>query len=157
MTEKRFARTRLADVMTFPAYAQLDAAIQAGQSFPDNARVKTIDWFSGKKTNLLTAVCVYWLKHLGYFASRNNTTGMPIKQRDGTVKWKPATGMRGSGDIYAMVIGGRSLWIEIKYGRDRMRPDQEKFRASVEAQGGLYWIVKTFDDLLTELKILNNQ
>jgi hypothetical protein len=138
--------------MSHEAFEKLDNRVQERQKFPDNAKVKTVDYFGGKKTNLLTSVCIYWLKSEGYFAQRNSTTGTPRKMPDGSVKWTPAPGMRGSGDIYAIVAGGRSLWIEIKYGQDKMRPDQIKFRDSVIKQGALYCEVRTFDNLL---KFLN--
>lgn len=145
-------RTKLAEVMTYRAFQKLSARVQETQKFPENAKIKTTQFFSGKKTNLLTGICVYWLRSEGYFAQRNNTTGTPRKMPDGSVKWTPATGMKGSSDIVAIGNGGRSLFVEIKYGRDRVRPAQEKFQEAVTAQGADYVIVKRFDDLIEYLK-----
>lgn len=59
---------------------------------------------------------------------------------------------KGAGDIKVVLPpNGRSLDIEIKYGRDMQREDQKAFQEEVEAMGGLYIIVKTFDDFIFQI------
>ena len=152
MTEPQFKRTRFADVMNYESFVILDKKVQETQSFPDYAKIKTVDFFNSKKTNLLTTICVYWIKAIGGFASRQNTTGTPIKNWDDSVTWLPAAGMVGSGDIYAM-YKGRTIWIEIKYGRDTQSEKQKKFEKQVTEQGATYLIVKRFEDLLENLQL----
>ena len=64
--------------------------------------------------------------------------------------------MKGAGDIYAIAEFGRSLWIEIRYGRDRQNEAQMKFEKAVTDQGALYWIIRSFDNLLAKLDELQS-
>lgn len=41
---------------------------------------------------------------------------------------------------------GRALYIEVKTGKDRMRPEQEGFKINCERMGALHLIVKDFED-----------
>jgi len=156
MKAARFKHTRFPTVMSFEAFTKLNIRCQEKQTFPENCKVPTVSYFAGKGANLLTATAIFWLKSEGYFASRQNSTGSPMKTKDGQIKWKPATGMKGAGDIYAIVEGGRSLWIEIKLGSDRQSEAQMKFEKAVTDQGALYWIIRSFDDLLTKLDELQS-
>jgi len=158
MTEAQFKRTRFAKVMEYNSFQRLDGRVQKYQTFPENCKIKTTDYFNGKSpANLLTAMVIFWMKYEGIYASRNNSTGIPMKQSNGSIKWKPATGMKGSGDIYAVVSGGRSLWIEVKIGRDKQSEVQKKFEAAVIRQGALYWLVKTFEDFHEKWRIYNSE
>jgi hypothetical protein len=65
----------------------------------------------------------------------------------GSMTYIPTTGTRGSADISSIVYG-KSVKIEIKYGKDRQSESQKQYQASVEAAGGVYLIVRTFDDFL---------
>ena len=81
--------------------------------------------------------------------------GRPIDQRKtftdvlghthqvGSVKWIPGTSTRGSADISA-TIQGRSVKIEIKFGKDRQSEAQRKYAREVEAAGGIYYVCKDF-------------
>jgi hypothetical protein len=66
----------------------------------------------------------------------------------GSMTYIPTTGTRGSADISAILPGGVSLKAEIKYGKDRQSEAQKHYQSSVEAAGGVYLIVRTFDDFL---------
>lgn len=52
---------------------------------------------------------------------------------------------KGIGDICAVVMG-QFITIEVKYGKDYQRPEQKEFQKDIEASGGIYFIVKTWDD-----------
>ena len=52
---------------------------------------------------------------------------------------------KGSADISA-TIQGKSIKIEIKWGKDRQSPAQAKYQAEIEKAGGIYLIIHTFDE-----------
>lgn len=69
------------------------------------------------------------------------------KRTIGTGIWTPGTSTKGTADISA-TIRGRSVKIEIKFGRDSQSDAQKKYQASIEKAMGIYIIVKTFDDFI---------
>jgi hypothetical protein len=62
----------------------------------------------------------------------------------GSAKYIPTTGTKGSADISATIFG-RSVKLEIKYGKDRQSQAQKEYQASVEKAGGTYWVIKNFN------------
>ena len=123
-------------------------------SMPEFALAKT-KW-SDLSANALTKSVTSFINLSGYQAERINTTGMwrqgaklkvgeGIRQMPG--KWTKGTGTKGSADISA-TINGRSVKIEIKYGKDRQSDDQIKYQEMIEKAGGIYIIVKNFDDFI---------
>lgn len=115
--------------------------------------------YSDNSANGLTKCVIDFLQLSGWQAERINTMGRMIDNRKqvtdvlgrtktiGSTKYIPTTGTKGSSDISATIMG-RSVKIEIKYGKDRQSQDQKKYQESVEKSGGIYWIVKTFEDFL---------
>jgi len=67
----------------------------------------------------------------------------------GSVKWMPTSGQKGTADI-SSVIFGRAVKIEIKIGKDRQSENQKKYQSDIERAGGLYWLIKTFDQFLDQ-------
>ena len=59
--------------------------------------------------------------------------------------------MKGSADIH-ILKAGRAVYCEIKIGRDRQSEAQKAFQRSVEEAGGLYIIVRDFDDFLSQIE-----
>ena len=59
----------------------------------------------------------------------------------------PSTGTKGSADISA-IIQGRSVKIEVKFGKDRQSEVQKQYQESVESAGGIYYIAKDFDSFI---------
>ena len=126
-------------------------------NLPDHARV--IKPYSDNSANGLTKCVIKWLELHGCQAERINTMGRMVDNRKvvtdvlgrkgmiGSMTYIPTTGTKGSADVSA-VIGGRSVKIEIKYGKDRQSEAQKQYQASVERAGGVYLIVRTFDDFL---------
>lgn len=113
--------------------------------------------------NALTQAVIRWIQiHKGQ-AERINTTGryLPGKtigvgmygQRTIKGKYIPTTSTKGSADISA-TIRGRSVKIEIKYGKDVQSEHQKKYQADIEAAGGLYWLVRTFDEFIKKYNTL---
>ena len=105
--------------------------------------------------NGLTKCVIAYIRLRGGQAERINTMGRPIDQRKtftdvlghthqvGSVKWIPGTSTRGSADISA-TIHGRSVKIEIKFGKDRQSEAQRQYAREVEAAGGVYYVCKDF-------------
>ena len=105
--------------------------------------------------NGLTTCVIAYIRLHGGQAERINTMGRPIDQRKtltdvlghthqvGSVKWIPGTSTRGSADISA-TIQGRSVKIEIKFGKDRQSDAQKRYAQDVEAAGGVYYVCKDF-------------
>ena len=90
---------------------------------------------------------------------RVSVTGRMIDQRKtfvdvlghtrqmGSVKWIPPSMQRGSADLSATLAPhGRALKVEVKVGRDRQRDEQKTYQAQIEATGGIYLIVRDFDE-----------
>jgi hypothetical protein len=84
-------------------------------------------------------------------------------RRSGVLAWRNEVGhgytMRGtpityglcpgSADIVGALPGGRFMGVEIKAGRDRVRPDQAAWARAVTAQGGLVVVAHSIEDALT--------
>jgi hypothetical protein len=126
-------------------------------SVPDHALAMS-KW-SDTSANGLTKCVTAWIQLNGYQAERINTMGVyreaaKIKDLDGisrTVgkgKWTKSTSTAGSSDISA-TIKGRSVKIEIKYGRDIQSDAQKRYQESIERAGGIYLIVTDFDIFVT--------
>ena len=125
-------------------------------NYPDYAKVKTR--YSDRTANGLTKCVLRFLQITGNHAERVNVTGRPIdrtkvvtnalgqQQRIGSIEWLPTTGMKGSGDIHA-VIKGRFVAIEVKM-KDRQSEAQKEYQKQIEQAGGLYWLVRSFDEFI---------
>lgn len=115
--------------------------------------------YTDKTANGLTKCIVSWLMLSKWQAERINVMGRPIdntriitdcigrKRRIGSVQWIPSGVTKGSADISA-TVAGRSVKIEVKIGRDRQSEAQKEYQKKIEAAGGIYLIVRTFDEFL---------
>lgn len=134
-----------------PKYNKPDAVKRLEQVTGDRHRDDT--------ANGLTKCIIAYLKYKGWQAERINTTGIPIDTRQqvtdimghsrtiGSLTWRPSGSTVGSADISA-TIGGRSVKIEVKIGRDRQSEAQRRYQAAIEQAGGLYYIAKNFTDFV---------
>jgi len=121
-------------------------------SLPDHARV--IRKYNDNGANALTKCITDFLTFAGWQAERINTTGRYVIEKGAKDevfnrnfdkgKFIKGTGTRGSADISA-TIKGRSVKIEVKYGKDRQSQAQKDYQASIEAAGGVYVIARDFD------------
>ncbi len=105
--------------------------------------------------NGLTRCIIDYLHYKGWQAERINTTGIPHDTRQqardilgrtrtiGSVEWRPSGSTVGSADISA-TIGGCSVKIEVKIGKDRQSEAQRQYQVAIEQAGGLYYIAKDF-------------
>lgn len=115
---------------------------------PENARFA--HKFSDGKANELTKVILAWFKVNDYFAARVNTQGNYNAKLG---KWVRSGATAGMADITA-VVSGRHLSVEVKVGKDTVRESQLRVKAAIENAGGIYIIVRSFEDFLTQLKEL---
>lgn len=102
------------------------------------------------QTNETTRAILNFLFEKRIFAWRQNTGGIP----DPRGFFRPAA-KTGVADILAIVPpNGQFLAIEIKTGRDRLRPEQEGFLQNVRTMGGLALVVKDYDQFLDSFQKL---
>jgi hypothetical protein len=132
---------------------------------PEYARY--IKPYSDKTANQLTRAIIDFLRFSGWQSERINCTGKMIdntkvitdtlgdKRSIGSVKWLPTSGQKGTADVSA-TINGRSVKIEIKM-KDRQSLDQKRYEEQVIRAGGLYWLVRSFEEFLDFYNIINGE
>ena len=104
--------------------------------------------FRDDNANGLTKCIVAWLELNGHFAARVNVTGI----YDSNLKrYRHSGSRRGMADVTA-VVGGKHVSIEVKTGKDRMRPEQLKVKQEIEQASGLFIVVSSFDDFLKQME-----
>jgi len=123
---------------------------------------------SDKTANGLTRAIIRYLQLTGHHAERVNNMGRRIDRTKvvadtlgnrrviGSVTWLPSTGARGTADIHSVISGGRSLYIEVKIGRDGQSAAQVTFQRKIEAVGALYYIAKDFQSFYDWFDKLTN-
>jgi hypothetical protein len=133
-------------------------------NFPEYA-IPSKTW-SDTSANGLTKCVLDLINYEGYQAERISTQGTYVEgakikvgenERQLKGKYIPTQGTKGSADISA-TIRGRSVKIEIKYGKDRQSDVQKEYQESIERAGGIYIIVRSFDEFVEwfDLFIKNN-
>jgi hypothetical protein len=125
-------------------------------SFPFPIKAKYTD----QTSNGLTKCVIDYIEFRGFQAERINSTGRQLDGRKsstdilgsvrtiGSVKWIKGSGTVGTSDISA-TIQGRSVIIEVKclQTNDRYQSKgQIDYQKQIEAAGGFYLIVRTFQD-----------
>lgn len=98
--------------------------------------------------NGLTACIQCWCSvNLAHF-QRVNTTG----QYDYKLgRYRRSGSTKGVADIM-IVHDGKVFNIEVKIGRDKQSKDQIKMQESIEQAGGIYMIIRNYDDFLEQIK-----
>lgn len=96
-------------------------------------------------------------KITGFLAERTKTQGrmMDAKYVDtvygrvqtSAAKMVTSTSRKGSSDM-KLLINGNPIACEIKFKRDKQSEVQSQYQKDYEASGGVYIIVKTFEDFL---------
>jgi hypothetical protein len=143
-----------------PAVKELEAlAMQAArEKYPDFPPGYLAPWkYQDNSTNQLTRCIVDYIRLRGGSAYRINTQGQ-YDPRLGF--WRPSGQRRGLPDIQG-TWQGRALFVEVKRGRDQLRPDQERIMQELTGAGGLYFIARDFegfkqwfDEIIINNKIL---
>lgn len=120
--------------------------------------------FSEKSANDLTKAVLGWFEVKGIKAMRQSTEGryLPGSTVENVIgqkitqkgKWIPRSKQGiGQGDIRVLLPPhGRTMEIEIKYGKDRQSDAQKKYQEELEQAGGIYLIVKSWDGFIEQIK-----
>jgi len=116
--------------------------------------------WADNSANALTKCVIAYITFMGGQAERISSQGQyregakiqvgtgelaHTKQLPG--KWTPGQSTKGTADISA-TIRGRSVKLEIKYGKDVQSQVQKDYQAAIEKAGGVYIIVRTFDEFV---------
>lgn len=132
-------------------------------TLPDHCRAKYSK--NDKTTNGLTTCVIDFLNMSGHQAERISSSGRWVsnggrKQIDyytgkesATGKWIKGSGTKGTADI-SSTINGRSVKIEVKFGKDKMSDYQHKYKEQIEKAGGVYMIARDFDSWYEEFKTI---
>jgi hypothetical protein len=102
------------------------------------------------RTNELTKAILSLLKLRGFKAWRNNVGGFKYtyKGKTGFVRY----GDPGSPDIMAIDKAGRFYGIEVKTGKDKLRPEQAAWHLDIEQRGCVSIVARSVDDVLNAIK-----
>lgn len=148
----------------------------SAKKYPNMPRYAiAIPKFSDNGANELTQCILKFCKYKGYQAERISNTGRVMDNTKmikdvlgrtriiGSIDYIKGTGTNGTADISATIpvnIAGRkigmSVKIEVKYGRDRQSEAQKKYQKMIEDAGGVYIIVRSFDDFIDKYNELTN-
>ena len=120
------------------------------------AYIPITNW-NDNSANNLTKCIIFWINNSGGQAERISNQGQfrmgnKIQNPNGTTtqlpgKWTPGQGTKGTADISA-TIRGRSVKIEVKYGKDRQSDDQKRYQQQIETAGGIYIIARNMDEFI---------
>lgn len=97
-------------------------------------------------------------KVVGFLAERTKTQGRQMdakyintslgRVQVSAPKYVTSTSRKGSSDMKLLIPNIGYVACEIKFGRDTQKPDQVKYQKDVEKNGGIYIIVKTFEEFI---------
>jgi hypothetical protein len=117
------------------------------------------EW-SDNSANSLTKSIIFYINATGNQAERIGNQGQyregaKIQVGTGEIaytkqlpgKWTPGQGTKGTADISA-TINGKSVKIEVKYGRDRQSDAQKQYQQKIETAKGIYYIARDFDSFV---------
>jgi|LSQX01.2.fsa_nt_gb hypothetical protein len=121
---------RLADSAARKKYPTMPVKYMAPRKFRDDT------------ANSLTTCITTYLKLKGAFVSRLNNTGIYDRK---TGRYRPGTNRKGLPDVMA-TYQGKSIFIEVKTGRDRLSQAQQQIQQEHEGSGGLYFIARNFTE-----------
>lgn len=126
--------------------------------------------YEDKTANGLTRCIIDWITLNGGQAERISSSGRYIdgskvvsshigqRKTIGSGKWIPGSSKNGTADISAIIKDkngfAMSVKIEVKIGRDKMSEAQQRYKESVEAAGGAYWIAKSFEHFMEQYNTL---
>ena len=114
-------------------------------SIPDHARPEPS--YKDDTANDLTDRIVDYVKYTGGFAEIIIRMGRKII-KDGKEIWISGRGRNGTADISVILPGGMSARVEVKFGRDRISPDQSIYRDAVTAVGAFHMFAHSFDEFV---------
>ena len=102
---------------------------------------------SNLHTDLVNRIRLY-LSEVGAMSVPIDTPGLLYTREGHPVMF----GTKGALDIEA-TLKGRSIWIDAKTGRDRLKPAQVKFCQAKERAGGIAFAAWSVDDVADRLRM----
>lgn len=136
-------------------------------NMPDYARCTRN--YTDRTSNGLQLCIIDFLRFSGHQCERIAVTGRYLdnskvvtdvlgsKRKIGSGKWIKSSMQAGSADL-SCIINGYAVKLEIKIKADRMSALQKKYQEQVEKAGGLYLIIRSFDEFLNCYnKIIGNE
>lgn len=143
---------------------------------------RNIPAFKESSANELTKCIMMWLKVNGHQHERISVTGRYIQQKAttqpvivqsegcifvvgeytsaGEGKWIKPSMQVGSADI-SSTIKGKSVKIEVKYGKDKLSEVQKAYQKNIENSDGFYIVAYNFEVFLREydriIEIINKE
>ena len=119
--------------------------------------LKDVGKLTVNSANSLTNAIIKFIKLKGYHASNIKVTGRMVDKRVtytdilghqrqiGSCKYIKSSMEVGSADISA-TIKGLTVMIEVKWGSDRQSEAQKVYQAKIEKAGGIYLIIRKFEE-----------
>lgn len=102
-------------------------------------------------TNKLTDDILKHLYEHGVFAWREDSNPVPVARKGIIEGFRPPR-KRGKPDIMGILPDqGRTLGVEIKVGKDRLRPEQIGFHQTARMKGAAIMVVKDWDDYIRQI------
>ena len=165
MKSYHFTRSKFAAVMSYESFVILDKLLQEASPLPSSAKVPTGKYFTGKGSNLLTAVCIKYLKLNGHFAERTSNTGQVRRMKDGSMKYTYGSGTNeffpsnSSSNHYLLATKSEASKMPVPFkesanARLIEREAQKKYQKEVEKSHGTYLIVRKLDTLIEYIETL---
>lgn len=146
--------------MTLKGLTELDWAERCKHTKMRSDYVPRNKYTDKTAAGLEAAICRF-ITLMGYQAERIKNTGRAIdntkvvtdalgfSRKIGSVEYVRGTGTNGTADISA-TVKGRSVKWEVKIGNDRQSEAQKKYQDMTERSGGLYFIVRNFEDFINQ-------
>ena len=94
-------------------------------------------------TNLIKLSLIALSKNDLATAWQNDTGVARSMTGDRVIKF----GFKGSSDIIGITRTGKFLAVEIKTGKDDLRPEQRVFKKVIEENGGRYFLIRNEDEI----------
>jgi hypothetical protein len=122
--------------------------IEQHPTMPIKAVVK--EKFTDKDTNSLTRCIMAFMKLKNHYIVRINTMGM---MRGNTRTY--STTQKGTADLHG-ILNGIHLSIELKMKNDFQSKDQEETQRQIEKAGGIYLLIRSFEQFYKFYQEFNN-
>lgn len=106
-------------------------------------------------TNNVTDAIIHYLRAIGGIAWRNNVGGFAgeYTDRQGNTRRRFVSfGEKGQGDVLALMRDGTFVSVEVKTGRDKLRPEQVAWMDDVNARGGVAFVANSVDDVIAKVR-----
>jgi hypothetical protein len=98
----------------------------------------------------LVKACLDYLTRLGYESMPVKNLATPHVDKAGGVRWSRGLLKPGVSDIIACSPTGHFVAVEVKISPDKLRLEQERFKAAIEARGGLWLEVRDNTQVLLD-------